>query len=60
MPADFSSAVNDETGERGGLRTRRGQEIGTMDAHLAEDVDWQYDHRLDPLGPCHRWRLALV
>src|SRR5262245_18134476 len=24
------------------------------------NVDWQYDHRLDPLGPCHRWRLALV
>src|SRR5262249_25674528 len=24
------------------------------------NVDWQYDHRLDPLGPCCRWRLALV
>jgi hypothetical protein len=24
------------------------------------NVDWQYDHRLDRLGPCRRWRLALV
>src|SRR5215475_9758642 len=32
----------------------RGQGLGMGNA------DWQYDHRLDPLGPCRCWRLALV
>ena len=32
----------------------RGQGLGMG------NVDWKYDHRLDPLGPCRCWRLALV